>query len=102
MVHSCWSLSRLIEHAVKLCRWARRRNPALICCQGGRCFIPLVHLLAFLSVMKQQQNKLNCYVLSLLFSNVVLQLIPPVISAECEKRYAPPDFSYSYALYFHR
>lgn len=39
---------------------------------------------------------------SLSFSNVVLQLIPPVISAECEKRYAPPDFSYSYALYFHR
>lgn len=101
----CLSLSHLIEHAVKLCRWARRWNPALICCRGGRCFIPLVRSLAFLSVMKQEQKKLNCRVLSLLFSKVVLQLIPPVTSAECEKRYAPPDFSYkvqSCALYFHR
>lgn len=75
----CWSLNHLIEHAVKLCRWARRWNPTLICCQGGRCFILLVRSLAFLTDMKQKQRKLNCCALSPLFSKVVLQLISPVI-----------------------
>lgn len=74
-----WSPSRLIEHAVKLCRWARRWNPALICCQGGRCFILLVCSLAFLTDVKQKQKKLNCCAFSPLFSKVVLQLISPVI-----------------------
>lgn len=75
----CWSLSHLIEHAVKLCRWVRRWNPALICCQGGRCFILLVCSLAFLTDMKQKQKKLNCCARSPLFSKVVLQLVSPVI-----------------------
>ena len=75
----CWSLSHLIEHAVKLCRWERRWNPALICRQGGRCFILLVRSLAFLMDMKQKQKKLNCCALPPLFSTVVSQLISPVI-----------------------